>query len=161
WEEGQIKDRDKNLIFAFSVIIPETFTDSQQKFYDSLIKNIELLGVPIEKLDEAVLGEENFLQYLKENRKASESFILIDSSFLSLAKEEYEPYGEGVEVLGIDYGTGNTYVDTPCIKICFIDYLEYFKTKDLIFSNIKEKIYPFENLTHNVIDKSIFIEPVI
>ena len=161
WKDGLIVDRNKNLIFSFSVIKPETLTQTQQNFYDSLIRNIELLGVPIELLEEVSLNSETFLPYCKDNRKANESFILVDNSFLPLAKEGYEAYGEGVEILSLDYGTKNTYLETPSIKVCFIDYLEYFKARETVLTNIKNKAYPFEGLAYSVTDKSIFIEPTI
>lgn len=159
--KNEIKDRDGNQIFTFSVINPETLTTSQQNFYDSLLKNIELLGIPLEQLDEIFLSGGDVLEYCEDNKKANETFILLDSSYLRTARDGYKPYSDGVEIIGIDYGTENIYADYPFIKICFIDYLEYFRARDLILENIAERKYPFENITYSILDKNIYIEPVL
>lgn len=159
--KNEIKDRDDNKIFTFSVIKPENLSNVQQTFYESLLKNIELLGIPLQQLDEIYLSKGDIVSYCEENKKDNEAFFILDSSSLSLFPDNYTPYGDGVEILGIDFASQNSYTDFPYIKICLIDYTDYFDTRNIILQNIQDKIYPFENLELDVIDKTIYINPVI
>ena len=157
----EIADRNGDQIFSFSVIQPETLSDIQQLFYESLIKNMELLGIPLHKLDEIFLSKGDVLNYCNEHKYDNEGYIVLDSHYLNLFPGEYSPVGEGVEIIGIDFAHENNYVDSPFMKVCLIDYNEYFDARDIILKNIEDKVYPFENLELNVIDKNIYIKPTI
>lgn len=158
---NEIVDKDDNKIFTFTVIKSENIDDKQQIFYDSLLKNIELLGVPLEQLDEVSLTQDQIVDYCLENQNKNESYILLNSSFLPLLSENYNPSGEGVEVIGIDYGTENVYADYSYIKVCFVNYSEFYCARNAILQNIDAKIYPFENLEYDTIDKNVYISPLI
>jgi len=158
---NEIKDKDSDQIFTFSVITPENLTVIQQTFYDSLLKNLELLGIPLEKLDEIFLTAGDVLSYCEENKKANESFIILDSKYLELFPENYSPSGDGVEIIGIDFNVDNYYSDYPYMKLCLIDYMEYISVRDIIISNIDAKGYPFENVDHSIVDKTVYIQPKI
>ena len=156
-----IVDRDNDQIFSFSVIKPETMSDIQQLFYDSLIKNIELLGIPLHQVEELFLSKGDVLSYCEEHKTENEAYIILDSHYLNLFPEEYSPVGDGVEIIGIDFAHENNYAESPFMKVCLIDYNEYFNARDIILKNIEDKVYPFENLELNVIDKNIYIKPTI
>ena len=160
WEDTII-DKDGDRIFTFSVIQPETMNNIQQLFYSSLLKNIELLGIPLEQLEEIYLSKGDVLGYCTDNKKRNEAFIILDSNYLSVFPENYEPHKEGIEILGIEFGVENIYAEYPYMLLCFIDYTQYFDARDAIMTNIESKIYPFKNLDYNIIDKNIYIQPVI
>lgn len=154
-----LKDKNSDKILNFTVITPETLNTEQQIFNDSFIKNMELLGIPLQKLDELYLSNGDIINYCKENNK-SEAFIILDSNNLKLFTN-YTPNSDGVEVLGFEISNENIYLEYPYMNICFIDFDDYFNAKDKILSNINQKIYPFENLNYNFIDKTIYINPTI
>ena len=160
WEET-IVDKDSDHIFTFSVIQPETLSGIQQAFYDSLIKNIELLGIPLEMLEQIYLSKGDVLGYCTDNQKNNEGFIILDSSYLSVFPENYEPQKEGIEILGIEFGVENPYTEYPYMLLCFIDYTQYISARDAVMENLDAKVYPFKNLEYNIIDKNIYIQPII
>ncbi len=159
--QNEIKDRDDNKIFTFSVIKPEKLSIVQQTFYESLLKNIELLGIPLQQLDEIFLSNGDIINYCEENKKLNEAFFILDSSSLILFPNNYTPYSDGIEILGMDFASHNNYSEFPYIKICLINYKDYFETRNIVLKNIQNKIYPFENLEFDVIDKTIYIKPII
>ena len=159
--QNEIIDKNKDKIFTFSVVKPETLNNIYQKFYDALLHNIELLGVPLQQLEEIFLTKGDVLDYCKTNQKSNESFIILESGYMSVFPDYYEPSGDGIEIIGIYFGVENKYAEYPYIKACFIDYTEYFEARDLIKTNIDNKIYPFENIEHGIIDKNIYIQPVL
>lgn len=160
WEDAII-DKDGDRIFTFSVIQPETMNNIQQLFYSSLLKNIELLGIPLEQLEEIYLSKGDVLGYCTDNKKRNEAFIILDSNYLSVFPENYEPHKEGIEILGIEFGVENIYAEYPYMLLCFIDYTQYFDARNAVMANIESKIYPFKNLDYNIIGKNIYIQPVI
>lgn len=160
WEDVII-DKDGDRIFTFSVVKPENLNNIQQSFYESLIKNIELLGIPLEQLEEIFLTKGDVLSYCTDNKKANEAFIILESNYLSVFPEGYEPYQDGIEILGIEFGVENIYADYPYMLLCFIDYTQYFDARDAVLANIDAKVYPFKNLEYNLIEKNIYIQPVI
>ncbi len=157
----QIADRNGDQIFTFSVIKPENISNDLILFNDSLLKNIELLGMPMEKLDEATGTPEEILIYCKDNKYNNEAYIIIDSTCLSAISEGYPPVGEGVEILGIESGFSNNFSADPTIEVCFVNYADYFVAKDKILSNIEMKNYPFENFDYTYINKTVFLRPEI
>ncbi len=156
-----IVDKDSNQIFTFSVIQPEAMNNIQQSFYESLLKNIELLGIPLEQLDEIYLSKGDVLNYCMDNKKKNEAFFILESNYLNVFPDAYEPAGEGVEILGIEFGVENSYTDYPYMLMCFIDYTEYFDARDAIMANIEAKVYPFKNLDYSIIDKYLYIPATI
>ena len=160
WKTG-IVDKDGNQIFTFSVIQPETMNNIQQMFYDSMLKNIELLGIPLEQLDEIYLSKGDVLNYCMDNKKKNEAFFILESNYLNVFPDAYEPYGEGVEILGIEFGVENSYTAYPYMMMCFIDYTEYFDARNAIMANIDAKVYPFKNLDYSIIDKYLYIPATI
>lgn len=156
-----IVDKDGNQIFSFSVIQPETMNNIQQSFYESMLKNIELLGIPLEQLDEIYLSKGDVLNYCMDNKKKNEAFFILESNYLNVFPDAYEPAGEGVEILGIEFGVENSYTDYPYMLMCFIDYTEYFDARDAIMANIEAKVYPFKNLDYSIIDKYLYIPATI
>ena len=159
--QNELIDKDGDKIFTFSVIKPETLTTIQQTFYDSMLKNIELLGIPLEQLEEIYLSKGDVLGYCTDNKKANEAFFILESNYLSVFPENYEPMGEGKEIIGIEFGTENIYKDYPYMLLCFIDYTEYFDARDAVMKNIENKVYPFKDLDYSIIDKNLYIQPVI
>ncbi len=159
--ENEIADKNGDQIFTFSVIQPETMNNIQQSFYSSVISNIELLGIPLEQLEEIYLSKGDVLGYCTDNQKKNESFFILDSNYLSVFPEVYEPYGEGVEILGIDFGVESEFGAYPYMKLCFIDYSLYFDARDAVMTNIENKVYPFKDLEYSIIDKYMYIQPVI
>lgn len=159
--ENEIIDKNGDHIFTFSVVQPETMNNIQQRFYESVIANIELLGIPLEQLDEIYLSRGDVFNYCTENKKKNESFFILESSYLSVFPDAYEPYGEGVEILGIEFDVENVYADYPYMKLCFIDYSLYFDARDAVITNIENKVYPFKDLDYSIIDKYMYIQPVI
>lgn len=160
WKTG-IVDKDKNQIFSFSVIQPETMNNIQQSFYNSMLKNIELLGIPLEQIEEIYLSKGDVLGYCTDNKKKNEAFFILDSNYLNVFPENYQPYGDGVEILGIEFGVENSYTDYPYMLLCFIDYTEYFDARDAIMANIQAKVYPFKELDYSIIDKYLYIPATI
>ena len=152
-----ILDKDSDQIFTFSVIQPETMSNIQQTFYDSMLKNIELLGIPLEQLDEIYLSKGDVLNYCMDNKKKNEAFFILDSNYMNVFPDAYEPHKDGIEILGITFGIENNFVDYPYMLLCFIDYTEYFAARDAIMENIEAKVYPFKNLEYSIIDKSLYI----
>ncbi|MBQ3009336.1 MAG: hypothetical protein IJD80_07110, partial [Oscillospiraceae bacterium] len=145
----------------FSVIKTETLSPVYQAYYDRLLEYIELLGVPLQQQEEIFLTKGDVLNYCIDNKNKNEAFIILQSSYISAIAGNYEPAGEGVEILGIYFGVGNKYEEYPYIQLCFIDYTEYFDARDAIMENINNHAYPFDNLDYSIIDKTIFIEPKI
>lgn len=160
WEDTLI-DKDGDRIFTFTVIKPEPLSNIQQSFYDSLMANIELLGTPLHLLEEIHLTKGDVLSYCTDNKKNNEAFIILDSGYLTVFPDKYEPHKTGIEILGMDFGVENSYIDYPYMSLCFIDYTECFDARDAIMENINAKVYPFKNLEYNVIDKNIYIKPTI
>ncbi|MBQ7903222.1 MAG: hypothetical protein IJ362_05775 [Oscillospiraceae bacterium] len=159
--ENEIIDKNGDHIFTFSVVQPETMNNIQQSFYSSVIANIELLGIPLEQLEEIYLSKGDVLGYCEDNKKKNESFFILESDYMSVFPDVYAPYGEGVEILGIAFGIENSYAQLPYMKLCFIDYSLYFNARDAVLSNIENKVYPFKNLDYSIIDKYMYIQPVI
>ena len=143
------------------MVTPETLNNIYQRFYDAFLLNIELLGVPLQQLDEIFLTKGDVLSYCTENKWSSECFIILDNDYLTVFPENYRPAGSGVEIIGINFDALDMYSSYPYMELCFIDYTKYFQARDQIIGNIKAKIYPFENLDYNIIDKYIYIQPVI
>ena len=148
WKTGII-DKDGNQIFTFSVIQPEAMNNIQQMFYDSMLKNIELLGIPLEQLEEIYLSKGDVLNFCMDNKKKNEAFFVLESNYLN------------VEILGIEFGVENSYMDYPYMLLCFIDYTEYFDARNAVMANIDAKVYPFKNLDYNIIDKYMYIPAII
>lgn len=159
--ENEIIDKNGDHIFTFSVVQPETMNNMQQSFYSSVIANIELLGIPLEQLEEIYLSKGDVLGYCEDNKKKNESFFILESDYMSVFPDVYIPYSEGVEILGIAFGIENSYAQLPYMKLCFIDYSIYFDARDAVLSNIENKVYPFKNLDYSIIDKYMYIHPVI
>lgn len=160
WEEA-IVDKDSDRIFTFSVIQPETLNSIQQTFYDSLMKNIELLGIPLEMLEQIYLSKGDVLAYCTDTQKENEAFIILDSMYLSVFPENYESQKDGIEILGMEFGVENPYTEYPYMLTCFIDYTQYISARNAIMENLDAKVYPFKNLDYNIIDKNIYIQPII
>ena len=157
WEDTLV-DNNGDRIFCFAVITPEEIPDDYQTFYDSFLKYIELLGIPLEQKDMIFLSRGDVLEYCHENQGDCEAFIILSQEYLSLLYLEYEPYGEGVEILGMSVGNK---IANDFMHVCFIDYNEFFAAKDIILQNIKNKVYPFTDFNYSFIDKDIYIEPVV
>lgn len=160
WKE-EIRDKNGDKIFTFSVIKTESLSPVYQAYHDRLLEYIELLGVPMQCLEEIFLTKGDVLNYCLENKKANEAFIIFQSDYISAIDGGYEPAGDGVEILGIYFGVENEYEASPYMKLCFIDYTKYFDAKDSIINNIDNKAYPFENLNYSIIGKTVYIEPVL
>ncbi len=159
--QNEIVDKNGDQIFTFSVVKPETLNNIYQRFYDALLLNIELLGIPLQQLEEIFLTRGDVLAYCDDNKTRNESFIILDNDYLSVFPENYQPDSSAVEILGINFNTVDYYRSYPYMKLCFIDYTKYFEARDMLMANISSKIYPFENLDYNIIDKYIYIQPVI
>ena len=144
WLEN-ITDKNGDQIFNFTVIKPENISAVQQIFYDSLLKNIELLGVPLERLDEVTLSAREAGAYCNENKDANEGFVILDNRMLEAACREYQPFGENVEITGISFGLENTLSRYGFAKVCFVNYNEY----------------PFKDINYSISGKSVYIEPTI
>ena len=157
WKEG-LSDNDENQIFSFAVITPETVPADYQAFYDSFLKEIELIGIPLEQKDMIFLSRGDVLPYCNENQGECEAFILLSQEYLALAYQEYEPYGEGVEILGMSMGN---HISNEFINTCYIDFADYFLARNIVLNNIKNKLYPFTDFDYSFIDKNIYIQPVI
>ncbi len=160
WQTS-LKDRNSDKIFTFTVIKPESFTDIYRDFYSRLIEYIELLGIPLQQLDEIFLTRGDVFSYCDNNKNTNEAFFILQSDYLSALTEAYQPAGDGVEILGIYFGVKNIYTDRAYMQLCFINYTEYFEARDEILTNIDNHTYPFENIKHSIIDKTIHIEPTI
>ncbi len=159
--ENEIIDKNSDKIFSFSVIKTETLSPVYQAYYDRLLEYIELLGIPLSQLDEIFLTKGDVLSYCTENQKLNEAFFILQSDYISAVANDYEPAGDGVEILGIYFGVENKYADKDYMQLCFIDYTEFFRARDAIMENIENNIYPFKNLDYGIIEKTIYIEPVI
>lgn len=159
--QNEIVDKNGDQIFTFSVVKPETLNNIYQSFYDTLLLNIELLGIPLHQLEEIFLTRGDVLNYCNDNKAKNESILILDNDYLSVFPENYTPHSSGVEILGISFNALDMYSSYPYMKLCFIDYTKYFEARDMIMMNINNKVYPFENLDYNIIDKYIYIQPVI
>lgn len=159
--QNEIVDKNGDQIFTFSVVKPETLNNIYQTFYDTLILNIELLGIPLHQLEEIFLTRGDVLTYCNDNKAKNDGILILDNDYLSVFPENYTPDSSGVEILGISFNALDYYRSYPYMKLCFIDYTKYFQARDMIMGNISSKIYPFENLDYNIIDKYIYIQPVI
>ena len=160
WLEN-ITDKNGDQIFNFTVIKPENISAVQQIFYDSLLKNIELLGVPLERLDEVTLSAREAGAYCNENKDANEGFVILDNRMLEAACREYQPFGENVEITGISFGLENTLSRYGFAKVCFVNYNEYFSARDFVMENIRNNEYPFKDINYSISGKSVYIEPTI
>ncbi len=160
WRE-EIIDKNKDKIFQFSVIKTETLSPIYQEFYDRLLAYIELLGVPLQQQEEIFLTKGDVLDYCMKNQKSNEAYFILQSDYISALSEEYDPAKDGVEILGIYFGLKNIYEELPYMYLCFIDYTEYFNVRDTMLGNMDNHGYPFENIEHSVIDKTVYLEPVV
>ncbi len=160
WED-EIVDKNGDKIFSFSVIKTETLSPVYQAYYDRLLEYIELLGIPLSQLDEIFLTKGDVLNYCMENQKQNEAFFILQNDYISAVAKDYEPAGDGVEILGIYFGVDNKYADRDYMRLCFIDYTEFFRARDAVLENIDNRAYPFKNLDYGIIEKTIYIEPVI
>ncbi|MBR5520850.1 MAG: hypothetical protein IKU54_02530 [Oscillospiraceae bacterium] len=159
--ENEIIDKNGDRIFTFSVVKPEILSNIYQNFYDAFLLNIELLGIPLQQLDEIFLTKGDVLDYCNSNKTKNETFIILESDYLNLFPENYQPHREGVEIIGMNFNAIDNYRAYPYMRLCFIDYTKYFDARDRIINNINNKVYPFENLEYNIIDKYIYIKPTI
>ena len=124
WEDAII-DKDGDRIFSFSVVAPETISAMQQSFYDNLLKNIELLGIPLSQLEETHISRGDVLAYCNNNKKKNEAFIILDNNYISLFPDNYQPHKSGIEILGMEFGVENEYTEYPYMLLCFINYTQY------------------------------------
>ena len=159
WKNG-IVDRNGDQIFQYVVLRDEGTLQSELDFGVSLIKNIELLGVPMEELDDVKTQSDEILSVMNAEDQ-SECFVVLSSQLLTNLKDQYSPKGDGIEILGITYGFENQYADSPFMKISFINYNDMFRARDAILQNINNKVYPFTDFAYNHIDKIVYIEPSI
>ena len=159
WKNG-IDDRNGDQIFQYVVLRDEGTLQSELNFGVSLIKNIELLGVPMEELDDVKTQSDEILSVMNAEDQ-SECFVVLSSQLLTNLKDQYSPKGDGIEILGITYGFENQYADSPFMKISFINYNDMFRARDAILQNINNKVYPFTDFAYNHIDKIVYIEPSI
>lgn len=156
WNNGII-DQNGDQIFQYVVLRDEGTSQSELDFGVSLIKNIELLGVPMEELDDVKTQSDEILSVMNAESQ-SECFIVLSSRLLTNLKDQYTPKGDGIEILGITYGFENRYADSPFMKISFINYGDMFRARDAILQNINNKVYPFTDFAYNHIDKTVYIE---
>lgn len=156
----ELFDQNGDQIFQYVVLRDEGTLQSELDFGVSLIKNIELLGVPMEELDDVKTQSDEILSVMNAEDR-SECFVVLSSQLLTNLKDQYSPKGDGIEILGITYGFENQYADSQFMKISFINYNDMFRARDAILQNINNKVYPFTDFAYNHIDKIVYIEPSI
>ena len=156
WDEGVIVDADGNQIFAFTVIKDDAMSQNMQSFYDSVIKNIEIYGVPMQHNGDVNLSEITSIDSLNQLAASNEGIIFALSGNLPVLSE-FVPSGSEVKFIGICKGKENIYSPLSFVSSCFIDFNLYKQTADTIISNCKNHAIPFENMEYVYINKTITI----
>ena len=127
------------------------------------MQNSQVLGKTLKNTNCKIMMkiDSQLMMKTTDNKKKNEAFFILDSNYLNVFPENYQPYGDGVEILGIEFGVENSYTDYPYMLLCFIDYTEYFDARDAIMANIQAKVYPFKELDYSIIDKYLYIPAII
>lgn len=156
WSEGVIADADKNMIFSFSVVKNSELSPEMQGYYERLIADIELYGVPMQLVSEISPEEIYSAENLIALNEANEALIIIDSTALPYINQ-YTPYGSGVEIICLSQAPQNPIEQNSFVSNCFIDYAHYKTAADEIISNFNNRQYPLISISFPVIDRTVFI----
>lgn len=156
WSEGSIADADENMIFSFSVIKCGELSPETQGYYEHLIANIELYGVPMQLISEISAEDITSGESLTALKEENEALIIIDSTVLPYINQ-YTPYGSGVELICLSQAPQNPIEQNSFVSNCFIDYAHYKVAADEIINNYNNRQYPLIDISFPVIDKTVFI----
>ncbi len=156
WENNTIIDIDENKIFSFSVINDNEKSAVDEHFYNCLVDNMELYGIPMQinnTLTVADLDNEDVLSSLRSN---NEAFIVLADELIPYY-EQYSPAGEGKELISLQEGIENNVSDYPYVISCFIDYKNYKLAADEIIDGYNQKKFPLDSVTFPFINRTVYI----
>lgn len=156
WDAGNIIDDNGDKIFAFTVVKDAVLNQNLQNFYDSVILNIEIYGVPMQKNSDVDISQITSAEAFNELVLSNEGLIIIsseDNEYIS----SITPSGAGIEVVTITENSENIYASNSYILNCLVNYADYTQTAKTIVSNCKEMVYPFENIEFSYSEKTVAI----
>lgn len=159
WKNSIIIDRDEDKILTFSVLKDATLPPHLELFYNSLIENIELYGVPLHKTEEINISDVASIDIFNDIINKVEGVIVISNSHLSFINE-YTKDSEGINIIAYNQGSDNSYT-SPYSSVCFVDYNNYKKATDELINNFNNKKHLAENISFPYTDTTISIPATI
>ena len=160
WSDEIIKDADKNLIFTFAPVKKEELSDNDAAFYDRLVEDIELYGVPMQINNDILPDEVTSGEKLVSFNETNEALIIMDKSAACYIGE-YTPYSSGVELIAITRGHTNPLAENSYVLNCFIDYTKYKQAADEIVQNYNNRQYPLIQMSFPYLERTVFIPATI
>ena len=159
WWLQVIPDRNSDQILQFTTIKGENTSPRQQVFYDSFVRYIELLGIPLQELDCRTVSREGLIPYFNSAYHSTECFIILDVGYLKDISAEYEGDSDRIAMIGIVQDVSDPLAGYPFVRTCFLDYTRFFEARDRINTNIDRKVYPLKDIPFDVIDRYVYIDP--
>ena len=160
WTSGTITDTNQDKIFSFSVIKSENENQQYENFYQTLIKHIELYGIPMQ-INSIVSPEEiTDLTTLSAFKAENEGVIVISETILPLLKE-YSTENQTIGFITVQQSPENQLAENSYTLDCFIDYKNYKIAVDEILKNYNNMQYPLIELSFPVMDRTVFIPATI
>ncbi len=159
WKSQTIVDTDGDKIFSFSIIKDAELVPYLNTFYNSLLENIELYGVPLHKVDEVNIDDVTSLDAFNQVINKVEGVIVISNYSLSLINE-YTKNTEGVNIIAYNNGSANSY-NSPFAATCFVNFQDYKKSTDEMIFNFNNKKHIIDNISFPYTDLTVYIPAII
>lgn len=154
WADGHIADRDENMIMSFAGITDDS--SATREYYNALVKNIELYGVPMQHngtvLPNSINEQESWDAFMVNNE-----FVIVCHSFMHHALSEYTTDSGKKEFLIFDTTNDGTVRDRDFAVNCYIDFKYYKQAVDEVAANFEQRTFLFADLSYPYIDKTIYI----
>ena len=135
WTEGIIDDSNGDQIFTFSVVKDETEKADFENFYNTVVADIELYGIPM---------------HISGTVSPAD---IADTDALAALKLE----NEAVEIITIQQGVENSLAGKSHTLNCFVDYKSYKTAVDEILQNYNNRQYPLVESSFFVKDRTVYI----
>ncbi|MBQ3393932.1 MAG: hypothetical protein IJG64_02135 [Oscillospiraceae bacterium] len=158
WTQA-ILDKNEDQIFQFTTIRSSTVTVLQDEFYNSFVKYIELVGIPLQELSYSEVTPEELVPSFNASYAKTECYIMLDNGYMETICREFEGDPEHILLIGIVNDVTNPFTEYPFAKVCFFDYKEMFTAKARIMENIASTVYPLKDIGYDVIGRYVYIEP--
>ncbi|MBQ5783000.1 MAG: hypothetical protein IIV99_06420 [Oscillospiraceae bacterium] len=154
WADGHIADSDENMIMSFAGITDDS--DATREYYNALVKNIEIYGVPIQHngtvLPNSINEKESWDAFMADNE-----FVIVCHSFMHTALSEYTTESGKKEFLIFDTTDDDSTRKLDFAVNCYISFEDYKQAVDEVVANFEQRTFILNNLSYPYIDKTIYI----